>query len=45
MRAGDFTTFASPQCNGGRQITLGAPFVNNSLAASQLNPVSVAMLQ
>src|SRR5213593_4697454 len=27
--AGDFTTFASPACNVGRQITLRAPFVNN----------------
>ena len=29
MLAGDFTTFASPACNAGRQITLRAPFVNN----------------
>ena len=29
MMAGDFTAFASPACNGGRQITLRAPFVNN----------------
>src|SRR5712692_427646 len=29
MLAGDWTTFASPACNGGRQITLRAPFVNN----------------
>jgi len=29
MLAGDFTAFASPACNGGRAITLGAPFVNN----------------
>ncbi len=27
--AGDFTAFASPACNAGRQITLRAPFVNN----------------
>src|SRR5205814_434336 len=26
MLAGDFTTFASPACNAGRQITLRAPF-------------------
>jgi len=31
MLAGDFTTFASPACNGGRQITLRAPFVNNRI--------------
>jgi hypothetical protein len=33
MLAGDWTTVASPACNGGRQVTLGAPFVNN-----QINP-------
>ena len=31
MYAGDFTAFASPACNGGRQITLRAPFVNNRI--------------
>jgi hypothetical protein len=31
MLAGDFTTFASPACNGGRSITLSAPFVNNRI--------------
>ena len=45
MRAGDFTAFASPACNGGRQVTLGGPFVNNRIDASRLNPVSVAMLR
>ena len=29
IMAGDFTTFASPACNAGRQITLRTPFVNN----------------
>ena len=29
MLTGDFTDFASPACNVGRQITLRAPFVNN----------------
>ena len=27
--AGDFTNFASPACNAGRQVALKAPFVNN----------------
>src|SRR5437762_1024610 len=27
--SGDFTVFASPACNAGRQITLRTPFVNN----------------
>src|SRR5581483_10343602 len=34
MLAGDFTAFASPACNGGRQITLKAPFVNNRIDPS-----------
>src|SRR5256885_12256957 len=35
MLAGDFTAFASPACNAGRQITLRTPFVNNTV-----NPAS-----
>jgi hypothetical protein len=31
MLAGDWTTFASPACNAGRQITLRAPFVGNRI--------------
>jgi hypothetical protein len=31
MLAGDWTTFTSPACNGGRQMTLRAPFVNNRI--------------
>ena len=38
MDTGDFTTFASPACNGGKQITLKAPFVNNVIPFSQINP-------
>jgi hypothetical protein len=45
MRQGDFTAFASPACNGGRQIALRAPFVDNRVAPSQLNPVAVNMLR
>jgi len=37
MLAGDFTAFTSPACNNGRQITLGAPFVNNHLAAANFS--------
>jgi hypothetical protein len=29
MLAGDWTAFASPACNAGRQLNLGAPFVGN----------------
>ena len=41
MLAGDFTAFASPACNGGRQIDLRAPFVGNRVPASALNPVAL----
>ena len=41
MLAGDFTALASPACNGGRQVDLRAPFVNNRVAPSQLNPVAL----
>ena len=32
--AGDWTTFASPQCNAGRQFNLAAPFTNNRIDPS-----------
>src|SRR5215216_1484670 len=31
MLAGDFRDFTSPQCNGGRQVNLRAPYVNNQI--------------
>src|SRR4030095_15459527 len=37
MLAGDFTTFASPACNAGRQLALKAPFVNNRIDPSQFS--------
>ena len=40
MIAGDFTTFASATCQG-QSRTLGAPFVNNRLAASAISPAAV----
>jgi hypothetical protein len=43
MLAGDFTAFASPQCNGGRQISLRAPFVNNRIAPSQFSPAALKL--
>jgi hypothetical protein len=43
MLAGDFTAFASPACNGGRQITLRAPFVNNQIAPGQFNRAALAL--
>jgi hypothetical protein len=37
MLNGDFTAFASPACNGGRQIALRAPFVDNQVPRAQLS--------
>ena len=31
MLAGDFTTFASPACNAGKQVNLAGPFVGNKV--------------
>ncbi len=41
MLAGDFTTFASAACNGGRQVTLGAPFVGNRIDPARFSPALV----
>ena len=41
MVAGDFTDFASPACNGGRQINLRAPFVNNRVDPAQFSKPAV----
>jgi hypothetical protein len=41
MLAGDFTEFASPACNSGRQITLRAPFVNNRVSPAQFSPAAL----
>src|SRR4029453_17561648 len=43
MLAGDFTTFASPACNAGRQITLRAPFVNNRIDPALFSKPAVAI--
>ena len=42
MLAGDFTAFASPACNAGRQITLRAPFVNNRIDPALFSKPAVA---
>ena len=44
MQAGDFTAFESPACNGGVQKNLDAPFVNNMIAPSLLNPSALAIM-
>ena len=41
MLAGDFTAFASPACNAGRQVALRAPFVNNQISPSQFSPAAL----
>jgi Carboxypeptidase regulatory-like domain len=44
MLAGDFTTIASAACqSNGKPITLAAPFSNNKIDPSLLNPVAVAL--
>jgi hypothetical protein len=40
MLAGDFTAITSPACNSGRQITLGAPYVNNRIDPALLSTVA-----
>jgi len=43
MLTGDFTAYASPACNNGRQITLPASmgFVNNRISPSRFDPAAV----
>jgi hypothetical protein len=41
MLAGDFTDFTSPACNGGRQVTLRAPFVNNRVSPGAFSPAAL----
>ena len=40
---GDWTAITSPACNGGRQITLKAPFVNNMISPALYSPQAVAL--
>ena len=41
MLAGDFTAFTSPQCNGGRQVALRAPYVNNRIDPALFSPAAL----
>jgi len=41
MLAGDFTAFTSPACNGGRQVTLRAPYVNNQINPALYSPAAL----
>ena len=41
MLNGDFTAFASPACNAGRQVTLTGGFTNNQIDPSRLSRVAL----
>lgn len=41
--AGDFTSYASPACNSGRQVTLKAPFINNRIDPKLFSPAAVLL--
>jgi len=41
MMAGDFTAFALPACNGGRQVNLTGGFVNNRIDPARFSPAAV----
>src|SRR5262249_21263687 len=45
MLAGDFTAFASPACNGGRQITLRGGFVDNRVNPALFSPAAVNLVK
>ena len=45
MMAGDFTAYAAPACNAGRQIALRAPFVNNRIDPSAFSRPAVLVAQ
>jgi Carboxypeptidase regulatory-like domain len=41
MLAGDFTAFASPACNAGRQVNLGAGFAANRIDPARFSPAAL----
>jgi hypothetical protein len=43
--AGDWTAISSPACNGGRQITLKAPFVNNQISPALYSTPAVNLVK
>jgi hypothetical protein len=45
MLAGDFTAIASPQCNGGRQITLGGGFENNRIDPARFSRAALNLVK
>ena len=45
MLAGDFTAIASPECNGGRQITLLGGFENNRIDPARFSPAALNLVK
>ena len=45
MVSGDFTAFAAPACNGGRQINLGAPFSGNRINPALFSPAALNIVK
>jgi hypothetical protein len=45
MLAGDFTTFASPACNNGQQITLRGGFADNRIDPARFSPAALNLLK
>jgi hypothetical protein len=43
MLQGDFTAYASPACNAGRQVTLRAPYVNNRINPAAFSPAALKL--
>jgi hypothetical protein len=43
MLSGDFTAFASPACNAGRQLTLAAPYVNNRIDPALISKAALTL--
>jgi hypothetical protein len=41
--AGDFTQILSPACQGGKTVTLKAPFAGNQISPTLLNPVALKL--
>jgi hypothetical protein len=44
MLAGNWSAYASPACNGGKTLNLGAPFVNDQISPSLFNPASLKIV-
>ncbi|HJT86427.1 MAG TPA: TonB-dependent receptor, partial [Bryobacteraceae bacterium] len=45
MLSGNFTDITAPACNGGRQIHLNAPFVNNQISPALFSPAALNLVK